>query len=171
VSHRPQQARTRANPCFTQPTGDSPMTTARRASWRPGPDPPPPSTAPTAPSGTVTYPDARGRGTRGDRRPAGRATCSTAARAPCPMHTPVTTQAAGPHRAVRRQLDTGRTPGALLTSPPCSPHIADARIGAYGRSPLANRSASQSRRVGDLASTQLYEKVVRHSPFWHRSIG
>ena len=33
----PATARTRANPCFTQPTGDSPMTTARRAGWRPGP--------------------------------------------------------------------------------------------------------------------------------------
>jgi hypothetical protein len=53
---------------------------------------------------------------------------------------PVTTRVAGLHRAVRRRLDTGRTRGTLLTSP-CSTHVADARIGAYGRSPLANRSA------------------------------
>ena len=41
-----------------------------------------------------------------------------------------------------------QTRGAVLTSYPCSTHVADARIGAYGRSPLANRSASQPRRVG-----------------------
>ena len=109
----------------------------------------PPSTAPTAPSETVTFPDACADGTGGDRGPAGRATCSTAARAPLPDAHP------GDHAGGRPT--SGSTPSArhpakhaTLCSPAtsCSPHIADARKGAYGRSLLANRSASQPRRVG-----------------------
>jgi hypothetical protein len=149
VSHRPQQPAPGRTLALVQPTGDSPMTTARRAGWRPGPGSPPPSAAPTAPSGTVTYPDARGPGTGGDRGPAGRATCSTAARAPRRMHTPVTTRAAGPHRAVRRRLDTGRTRGAVLTSPPCStPHRRrqNRRIWPFAFGQSIGQPAAPSRR-------------------------
>jgi len=94
------------------------MTTARRASWRPWAGLTPPSAAPTAPCGTVTFP--RCMCGRNGRRPR---TGGHGDLLHCSPHTlpdahPVTTRAAGMHRAVRRQLDTGENTARCLTSHP-----------------------------------------------------
>ena len=100
------------------------MTTTPRASWRPGPCPPHrPRLQPHHPARSH-FQDACAGGTGGDHGPAGTATCSTAARHTLPNAHPVTTQAAGLHRAIRRQLDTGKhaarcSPATL--APPTSP--------------------------------------------------
>jgi len=104
--------------------GDSPMTTAPRASWRPGPGPPTVRGSDrTIRHGHISKMHVRAElAETTDRR--GTATCSTAARNTLPDAHPVTTQAAGLHRAIRRQLDTGKhaarcSPATL--APPTSP--------------------------------------------------
>ena len=133
--------------------GDSPMTTARRAGWRPGPG------SPTVRGSDPTIRhghNSRCMCGRHWRRPRTGGHGDMLHRCPhtLPDADPVTTRAAGLDRAVRRQLDTGKHAARCSPATPCSTHVADARIGAYGRSPLANRSASQPRRVGDRGDCQ-----------------
>ena len=87
--------------------------------------------------------------TSGDRGPAGHGDMPRRYPRTQPDAHSVTTRAAGLHRAVRRRFNTGQNTPHGAHQPPLSPPTSQPpRIGGYGRSPLANRSTGQPRRVG-----------------------